>query len=139
LIDKEGAIYQTASLHKVANHVGKMQSRCMETLACSPVYLQAAKKAYKTGATALTRHEIRKSFPNRYPSNFDSIGIELVGDAIGPEGKEIFESVADAQNLSLRWLTLELAHTFKVEMQAIYRHPVIGRKNATEASNAKWN
>jgi hypothetical protein len=67
------------------------------------------------------------------------IGIELVGKAYGPEGKEIYESVTDAQNLSLRWITLELTQTFKVDMQGIYRHPEIGKKNPTEASTAKWN
>jgi hypothetical protein len=31
--------------------------------------------------TARHRHEIKKPVPDRYPSNADSIGIELVGQA----------------------------------------------------------
>lgn len=35
LIDRDGQIYQTASLFKVANHVGLLRSRCLETHKCS--------------------------------------------------------------------------------------------------------
>ena len=71
-------------------------------------------------------------------SNADAIGIEIVGMSHGNPGKEIYESVTDAQNFSLKWLMKELVDTFGVSMQEIYRHPQIGRKNETEASTAKW-
>ena len=36
LIDKDGTIYQTASLHRMTNHIGKLQSRCITTLTARP-------------------------------------------------------------------------------------------------------
>ncbi|WP_232447524.1 N-acetylmuramoyl-L-alanine amidase [Burkholderia ubonensis] len=137
LIDKNGEIYQTASLIKKTNHVGRMQSRCIVTRKCTPVELKAAIGMSKS-PVALTRYEMKKTFPDRFPSNGDSIGIELVGKAIGPEKQEVYEAVTDQQNASLKWLVAELVDTFKVSAQEIYRHPEIGRKNLTEASTAKW-
>lgn len=136
LIDKNGAIYQTASLFKITNHVGLLQSRCVVTQKCTPVELKAAQSI--RGPKLLTRHEAKKSFPKRYPMNEDSIGIEIVSAAPGDKGNEIFDPVTEAQNDSLRGLVKELADTFGVSMQEVYRHPEIGRKNLTEASTAKW-
>lgn len=81
-----------------------------------------------------------KEFPDRFPGNTDSIGIEIVGLAIDVKGKPepVYEAVNDKQNDSLRWLIAELASTFKVSMTEIYRHPDVGRKNETEASTAEW-
>ena len=143
LIDKTGEIYQTASLYKVTNHVGYLQSRCVVTTKCSQTELKHALILEKLSprdvmAKAVHASEKPKLFPDRYPSNADSIGIEIVGDAIGPKNKEIFEPVTDMQNSSLQWLIKELTQTLGVSMQEIYRHPRVGRKNETEASTAKW-
>lgn len=91
-------------------------------------------------------HQIEKvkNYPDRFPSNIDSIGIEIVGEATGDKvkiGNEIipvFESVNDQQNDALKWLIKEISDTLKVPMNEIHRHPEIGRKNITEASTAKW-
>ncbi|MBO9648043.1 MAG: N-acetylmuramoyl-L-alanine amidase [Variovorax sp.] len=143
LIDKDGTIYQTASLYKVTNHVGFMQSRCIITRKCSPTELKHAQslegiKIIANKSDAVHRNEVRKAWPNRYPSNADSIGIEIVSMAIGPKNKEVYESVNDAQNNSLKWLINQLAETLNVSMTEVYRHPDVGRKNPTEASTAKW-
>lgn len=74
LIDKDGTIYQTASLYKVANHVGRIKSRCVLTKQCPPTEL---KKLSRLGSIPTHRHEIKKAWPERFPSNFDSIGIDL--------------------------------------------------------------
>ncbi|CAG2262846.1 N-acetylmuramoyl-L-alanine amidase [Burkholderia sola] len=50
----------------------------------------------------------------------------------------IYESVTTEQNASLKWLVRELSETLNVEMREVYRHPEVGRKNATEASTARW-
>ncbi|MDF0605766.1 N-acetylmuramoyl-L-alanine amidase [Neisseriaceae bacterium TC5R-5] len=139
LLDLDGTIYQTASLYKRTNHVGKMQSRCIVKHVCSPTDLKAAMKATKSGSSALTIHEMKKSFPDRFPSNTDSIGIEIVGYYKTINGKVIYDNVKDEQNASLKWLVRELADTFKVSMQEIYKHPEIGRKTESEASTAKWD
>ena len=140
LIDKDGTIYQTASLHRMTNHIGKLQSRCITTLNCSTADLRAARRAYQAGPTAFHRHESRKAFPDRYPSNSDAIGIELVGMYYPDEktAEPIYESVTTEQNASLKWLVRELSETLNVEMREVYRHPEVGRKNATEASTARW-
>ncbi|WP_421504512.1 hypothetical protein [Erwinia rhapontici] len=62
----------------------------------------------------------------------------MVGLAIGPDNKEVFEAVTDEQNQSLKWLVSELTRQFQVPMTEVHRHPDIGRKNTTEASTAKW-
>ncbi|MBO9649629.1 MAG: N-acetylmuramoyl-L-alanine amidase [Variovorax sp.] len=148
LIDKDGTIYQTASLYRVTNHVGFVQSRCVITKQCTPTELRHAQsleltKGNRARAIAVHRNEMNKSWPDRFPSNVDSIGIEIVGMAkaqVLPNGRadEIYEPVGAQQNASLEWLIKQLAETLNVSMQEVFRHPEIGRKNATEASTAKW-
>ncbi|WP_455811125.1 peptidoglycan recognition protein family protein [Pseudomonas graminis] len=82
--------------------------------------------------------EKEKNFPDRFPNNTDSIGIEIVGKALGPKDKAVYEAVTDKQNESLKWLIAELTSKFNVPMTEIHRHPDVGRKNETEASTAKW-
>lgn len=91
----------------------------------------------------VNRLEKKKNFPDRFPNNTDSIGIEIVGKAKGVyidnnKKVDIYEVVNELQNNSLKWLLYELTDTLKVPMSEIYRHPDIGRKNPTEASTAKW-
>lgn len=62
LIDKDGTIYQTASLNRITNHVGKLQSRCITTLQCSTADLRAARQAYRASPAAFHRHEFGKRF-----------------------------------------------------------------------------
>jgi hypothetical protein len=108
LIDRDGTIYQTASLRKRTNHVGNIKSRCLETRKCSPAEFNAA-YPLKWRPTPLSRHEHRKPFPERYPGNTDSVGIELVGAYI--EKNEVYESVTPSQNDAVRWLVAELSAT----------------------------
>ncbi|UDQ80933.1 N-acetylmuramoyl-L-alanine amidase [Erwinia rhapontici] len=146
LIDRDGTIYQTASLFKVPWHVGRLQSRCYLTKKCEPADLQKVADLEKSWRNYDKVHQIEKvkNYPDRFPSNIDSIGIEIVGEATGDKvkiGNEIipvFESVNDQQNDALKWLIKEISDTLKVPMNEIHRHPEIGRKNITEASTAKW-
>jgi N-acetyl-anhydromuramyl-L-alanine amidase AmpD len=92
--------------------------------------------------TAINRHEAVKHVPDRYPSNSDSIGIEIVGEALpltepNPD-KRVYEAVTAQQNASLKWLVAALAATFHVSMTEVFRHPVVAAKNATEARTARW-
>lgn len=141
LIDNDGTIYQTASLHRVTNHVGKVKSRCVVTQKCSPAEfkrMRTMEDAWKP--TEMSRIEYRKKFPDRFPVNSDAIGIEIVGNAKEVPGhkEKVFDLVNDRQNASLKWLVSELAETLNVSMSEVYRHPDIARKNLTEASTAKW-
>jgi N-acetyl-anhydromuramyl-L-alanine amidase AmpD len=85
LIDKEGKIYQTASLLKKTDHVGWVQSRCLQKKSCAPTEF---KRISKLKIHPLHRHEITKKWPDRFPFNNDSIGIELVGGYSGPGGRK---------------------------------------------------
>jgi N-acetyl-anhydromuramyl-L-alanine amidase AmpD len=132
LIDKDGTIYQVASLQRQTWHVGKLRSRCVAEHRCTPAELSALKHF---NPTAEHRREMKKQVPERYPSNEDSVGIELVGAVTG---EEVYEKVTAQQNASLQWLISELTSTFGVSMTEIFRHPVVSRKNPSEAQSASW-
>lgn len=140
LIDKDGTIYQTASVYKKTYHVGKLKSRCMLEARCSP---QEKILNSQWSPSLQDKREMKKPTPDRFPSNVDSIGIELVGEAL-PRGKSVsddnktYEIVTDAQNQSLKWLIAGLVESLKINYKEIFRHPVVSYKNKTEASTAKW-
>jgi len=63
-------------------------------------------------------HEKSKSYPDRYPANSDSIGIEIVGNS--NKSNSIYESVNSKQNLSLKWLVNEFTTHLKLQSSDIY-------------------
>jgi hypothetical protein len=104
LIDKDGTIYQTASLFRQTWHVGRLRARCVAEYRCSPAELQALKSF-----SPRTEHrmEMAKQVPQRYPSDEDSIGIEIVGAVVAGKGQNpaeqgVYETVNEQQNTSLR-------------------------------------
>jgi len=133
LIDKDGTIYQNASLLYYTNHVGKLKARCLAEHVCTPVEMKAYAKFSPSNENRL---EMTKSPPNRYPANRDSIGIELVGEVSPKTG--VYVTVTDQQNASLHWLVSELSLAFSVPMREVFRHPQVSRKTPSEASTAKW-
>lgn len=138
LIDKDGKIYQTASVFKVTRHVGNIRSRCYMEKKCSPSEL-ATIKPLLNKYRQLSQLEQKKPYPERYPANFDSLGIELVGKPISGEGENtIYEEATEAQNGALKWLIARLSETMKTSSTEIFRHPEISYKVKTEAGTAKW-
>lgn len=140
LIDKDGTIYQTASLFRQTWHVGKLRARCLAEHRCNSTELQALRHFRPR---AEHRMETAKHVPQRYPSNEDSVGIEIVGAVVAGRGQNstaegVYETVNAQQNASLRWLISELTSTFGIPMTEIFRHPVVSRKNPTEAESALW-
>lgn len=133
LIDKAGTIYQTASLLYYTAHIGPIKARCLVEHSCSPVDMRAPAHFSPSGEN---HREMAKPFPVRYPSNRDSVGIELVGEVDRRTGE--FVTVSDAQNRSLHWLVEGLALALHVSMHEIYRHPQLSRKTPSEASTARW-
>ncbi|MBN4080316.1 N-acetylmuramoyl-L-alanine amidase [Beggiatoa alba] len=105
LIDKDGTIYQTASLSKQTWHVGKLKPRCLVEMRCTPAEINQFKKFNPSGTH---RTEMAKSVPNRYPSNQDSIGIEIVGQSHPvnepDHDKRTYEALTKEQDDSLKWL-----------------------------------
>jgi N-acetyl-anhydromuramyl-L-alanine amidase AmpD len=138
LIDKDGTIYQTASLYEKTWHVGPLKARCLAEHSCSATDISALKTF---NPKAENRREMVKSVPQRYPSNSDAIGIELVG-ASHPrypgDKTPPYESVTPQQQESLKWLVKSLGTTLSVPMTEVFRHPEVSRKNTTEASTADW-
>lgn len=143
LIEKNGAVYQTASLHKRANHIGLLRSRCLERHACAPAEL---KRLQSVTLRKRSTMEHAKQFPDRFPSNRDSIGIELVGEydrnpdfgKVRGADEFLYVPVTDEQNAALRWLVGELRRTLKVAADEVYRHPQVSYKTPTEAATATW-
>ena len=139
LIDQDGTIYQTASVLKQTWHVGRLRARCLAELRCSATETTALRGM---SASTRNRHEMTKQVPDRYPSNEDSLGIELVGQAFplnepDPD-KRTYETVPTAQNDSLKWLIQSLTATLGVLMTEVFRHPTVSQKNVTEAATASW-
>ncbi|WP_020409246.1 peptidoglycan recognition protein family protein [Hahella ganghwensis] len=143
LIDKAGNIFQTAHLDKKTYHVGKVRSKCYELKVCSKAQLQTVtkilfnkSKSYPARVSELHSSEKAKSYPDRYPINEDSLGIEIVGN-YNVKAKT-YEAVSAIQNSSLQWLVAELANHFSITTADVYRHPEISYKMASEASSASW-
>lgn len=138
LIDKNGIIYQTASVYRRCYHVGNSKSRCMAESRCTPVELKQL--AGKGPGRGIGRVERRKSWPDRYPGNSDSIGIENVGGYTEDPntGKLVYENLTQTQNGSLSWLISALAAALGVALHEVFRHPEVSWKNATEAASAQW-
>jgi N-acetyl-anhydromuramyl-L-alanine amidase AmpD len=150
LIDRDGTIYQTASVKMRTPHVGRLKPRCLAEMKCAPAEFKG--KSY----SEINAIEMTKAVPARYPSNLDSIGIELVGKASLPPGvtpppgatpdeverfrgtHSVYEQVTGAQNVALRWLIDELCGSLHVPVSEVHRHPTVSRKNPTEASTANW-
>jgi N-acetyl-anhydromuramyl-L-alanine amidase AmpD len=129
LIDKDGTVYQTASLTKQTWHVGKLRSRCLAEMTCTPTELNLLKKFDPSGTH---RREMSKTIPDRYPSNQDSVGIEIVGQALpitepDPD-KRTYETLTKEQSDSLKWLIQELRSSLKVPLTEIFRHPTVSYK-----------
>jgi hypothetical protein len=86
LIDKNGTILQTARINQKCWHVGNIKSRCGELKTCSPEDLKEINsilfkkgESYEVRVRNLSQHEAKKPYPDRYPTNDDALGIELVG------------------------------------------------------------
>jgi N-acetyl-anhydromuramyl-L-alanine amidase AmpD len=138
LIDKDGTIYQTASVTKRVSHVGRLKARCVAEHSCAP---GEAARLHGLSTMLTNRAENLKTVPARYPSNADSIGIELVGASspgATPHSDRIYEAVTVAQNSSLVWLVDGLTQTLGISRTEIFRHPTASHKTPSEASTARW-
>lgn len=138
LIDKDGTVYQTASLRKRVSHVGKLKARCIAEHKCVP---GEEAKIMAMSYRQRNRYEHAKPLPDRYPGNSESIGIELVGKATPPPPGQryaTYEPVTADENRVLAWLVRELCLTFGIKTTEIFRHPLVSEKTPTEASTARW-
>lgn len=139
LIGKDGKIYQTASMFKRCYHVGRMiKSRCLELRAAScadPNLAKVKAMGWSARIQAIDKIERTKAYPDRFPVNSDSLGIELVGRHVDDT---TYETVSSLQNTSLQWLLGELYHHFSIGSDDTFRHPDVSYKNPGEAASARW-
>ena len=142
LIDKDGTIYQTARVTQKTYHVGKIKSRCLETHLCTKEETTAAKdilfakgKGYCTRVEELATHERKKEYPKRYPTNSDSIGIELVGET---NAQGAYVTPTAMQTGALKFLVSELQTGLGLTASNVFRHPEVSYKQPSEASGAEW-
>lgn len=150
LIDKDGTTYQTAPVTMKTAHVGKLRGKCFETHICNPAQVRIGPQKH----SAINRIEMQKKVPDRFPSNADSIGIELVGRCIldpkyikpGMDATQIerlrgergvYETVTPAQNVALHSLIKDLQSVLQIPVDQVFPHPRVSAKNPTEASTAK--
>ncbi|WP_145729844.1 peptidoglycan recognition protein family protein [Nitrospirillum pindoramense] len=137
LIDKDGTIYQTASVTWKLWHVGILKPRCILTLSCPEVETKAL-TSRPWNAMTVHRIEKEKNFPDRFPMNDDAIGIELVGSTIDKSKDAHYEPATQQQNDSLKWLVSEISIRFRLPPTEIWRHPDVSYKSTHEAETAKW-
>lgn len=151
LVAKNGCIYQTASLFRTTRHVGKIKARCMAEHRCTPSEII---RYQKFSPDATNRLEMVKTVPQRYPSNLDSVGIEVVGKCrlpahvrmpIGLTDIEknsfidkfgVYDPLTTAQQVALQYLLGGLVSTLHVPLEEIHRHPDVSYKQRTEAATA---
>ncbi|WP_371927288.1 N-acetylmuramoyl-L-alanine amidase [Methylomonas subterranea] len=84
----------------------------------------------------VSQREAGKSYPERYPTNEDSIGIEIVG-AFDAKA-QAYDNVNKEQNNSLSWLVEVLEAKLSIGDDDVYAHGIIGYKQPSEGSSAQW-
>jgi hypothetical protein len=140
LIDKDGTIYQTASVYRITHHVGPLKPRCAVEMRCTPAEAKALHG--KRIGKEMGRVEAAKAWPDRYPGNADAIGIELVGAATkkpgGGPNDFVYERVTEEEQRSLDWLLPRLLDHFQVDATEVFRHPEVSWKQPSEAASVRW-
>lgn len=143
LISETGKIYQTASIKKQCWHVGKLYAKCRTTSSCSSEDAKAIESILHKKNTSwgqkfrlVTRHELKKDYPARFPHNHDSLGIEIVG--VISNQKEVYETPNELQLTALSWLLDELISTNNITIKDIFSHGKIAHKdkNKSEGTSA---
>jgi len=152
IIDKDGTIYQTASLNKTTQHVGNIMAKCEEVgeydlekkysrridKNCTKLEKEEIAKATagtkgwgEVFSNMLSDHEKNKEYPYRNPKNTDSVGIEFIGKFDKNTGK--FESVTKEQAESGRKLVEYIQKKYKDS--DLYAHDDIAPKTKNEGAD----
>lgn len=141
MISPEGVIYQTARVNRICHHVGLISSMCLAQKRCEPAFIEAKRLLDQSDSSEddkkviLHHWEMQKHVTERYPSNEDSFGIEVVGKA----ENGIYPAPSAAQNRSSRWLVQQLLATFGIQRNRVFAHGAIGSvKNKSEARRVKF-
>jgi len=129
-VDKDGTIYQVASLNKVCYHVGKIKSKAKEEGSLTNFDKEYFKKIGWSPSKEY-KYEKNKKYPTRYPYNYDSIGIETVGSY--NKTTKTWEHLTEAQKKSVSKLYNCLIKLLKLDKNSdTYTHEQISRKTKGE-------
>jgi len=141
LIGETGTIYQTASIKQKCWHVGKIYSRCRTTNACTEedateieALLHKKNTSWGKKFTLVKDLEMGKAYPERFPHNHDSLGIEIVG--VLSNKTKLYETPNKVQNEALYWLLDELICHYSLSLTDIYAHGKIAHKDAKKSEGA---
>ena len=141
LISENGKIFQTASVKKQCWHVGKLYSKCRTVSSCSEEDAKSIENILHKKNTSwgkkfrlVTRHELKKDYPLRFPHNHDSLGIEVVG--LISNNSDIYEIPNKSQLDSLFWLLDEIISTYSISLKDIYAHGEIAHKDRKKSEGA---
>jgi len=147
LIAKNGKIYQTARLDKICWHMGLVHARCRLEKSCTKKdgeiikNILQGKDSFAERARKVLAYEKKKNYPDRYPMNANSIGIELVGAYLGGKSdKGLFEMLTQSQSASFLWLITELIAKYSLSFDKdIYAHGAVAIKKENEGVTAlEW-
>lgn len=127
VVDKDGAIYQTASLQQRTWHVGKLKSRCRDERSCGAV--EAAVLA-RMSFSQINSHELGKRYPARYPANTDSVGIEVVAK----HQTAGWDAPTPAQSTAINQLVEILKNEYGLSNGDVYEHDKISYKTDGEGA-----
>ncbi|MGV3612278.1 MAG: glycosyl hydrolase 108 family protein [Fluviicola sp.] len=136
IVGKDGEIVQTVGINREAHHVGYIRSKCEQEKSCSVddgkiiKAIWAEKTEYKERKIKVHGHEMKKSYPNRYPCNEDSIGIEVVGNY--NYSTKTWDVVPAAQADSVAYLVNLLKKELSLTNAHIYVHEQIAYKTEGE-------
>lgn len=129
LVAKDGVVTQTASLLKRTAHVGKIKSRAAES--GNPLSEAKLVKSWGWAPTRIYNHEKSKRYPDRYPMNVDSVGIETVAKHRGDSG---WEAPTTEQLASVAAVVRVLKDAYSLEESDIYEHDSISYKTEGEGA-----
>lgn len=136
LIDRDGTIHQTASLDSSTAHVGKIRSRGEVEGTLTPEgqqELAAVRRPRGNDDIAdVSRLESGKPYPERYPTNRDSIGIEVV--ATYNERTQTWQEPTEAQRASIQRLVGALQNNYGLNDRDVYEHDRISFKTQGEGA-----
>ena len=140
LIDKDGTIHQTIRVDRQAWHVGAIRSRGEMEGTIVPEdqreleHARAGQAEWRAGAVrAVSRVETTRPYPERYPTNGDSLGIEIVARYV--PATRTWEAPTPEQTTSIQRLLGILQRNFGLTDHDVYQHDVISRKTPGEGAD----
>lgn len=131
LVGKDGTVFQAASLTRKTAHVGKIRSRCHIEGVCS-LEETLLITGWGWAPARIHNHEKAKNYPQRYPMNEDSVGIETV--AKFDQATEQWEAPTTEQSAAITRLIAILKKEYGLSDADIYEHDRISYKQPGEGA-----